>query len=84
MDEHRTTVPYELRNFDVCGDGILGVDEECDDGNLLTGDNCNEYCQVSPTCTISMTGYSDLDTFTGYFTYTLSPNTTISHVIFAG
>lgn len=28
----------------VCGDGILDVGEECDDGNMLGGDGCNPEC----------------------------------------
>jgi fibro-slime domain-containing protein len=33
-----------------CGDGLLlsGDDEECDDGNTLDGDGCNEQCKSEP------------------------------------
>ncbi|MBN2142320.1 DUF4215 domain-containing protein [Candidatus Woesearchaeota archaeon] len=27
-----------------CGDGVIGTGEECDDGNLLNGDGCSEFC----------------------------------------
>jgi len=28
----------------ICGDGILDVNEECDDGNLVDGDGCSSVC----------------------------------------
>ena len=31
----------------VCGDGIIQEDsEQCDDGNILDGDECDSLCQV--------------------------------------
>lgn len=33
----------------VCGDGVLGADEECDDGNLDNTDACLDNC-VQATC----------------------------------
>ncbi len=35
--------------FDVCGNGILGPNEECDDGNLDDWDDCTASCQY-PVC----------------------------------
>ncbi|NVJ10063.1 tandem-95 repeat protein [Myxococcus sp. AM001] len=37
----------------ICGDGVLGGVEICDDGNQLSGDGCNSVCEVEPgyTCT---------------------------------
>nr|WP_237726584.1 Ig-like domain-containing protein [Corallococcus coralloides] len=37
----------------LCGDGVLGGSEACDDGNQRSGDGCNSVCQVEPgyTCT---------------------------------
>lgn len=29
-----------------CGDGILAADEECDDGNLDSGDGCSSSCEI--------------------------------------
>ncbi|WAS98084.1 DUF4215 domain-containing protein [Nannocystis punicea] len=29
----------------ICGDGIHGVDEECEDGNLVDGDGCSASCK---------------------------------------
>jgi hypothetical protein len=28
-----------------CGDSIVGCDEECEDGNTIRGDGCDDYCQ---------------------------------------
>ena len=28
----------------VCGDGVLELGEECDDGNSLDGDGCSAFC----------------------------------------
>jgi cysteine-rich repeat protein len=30
----------------TCGNGILEVGEECEDGNALDGDGCSQYCRV--------------------------------------
>jgi cysteine-rich repeat protein len=32
----------------ICGDGILGPAEPCDDGNLVDGDGCSAACTVEP------------------------------------
>jgi cysteine-rich repeat protein len=32
--------------FVVCGDGILDEAEECDDGNKVNGDGCDQYCNL--------------------------------------
>lgn len=29
-----------------CGDGLLGPSEQCDDGNLVSGDGCSSTCKV--------------------------------------
>lgn len=34
----------------VCGDGTVELAEECDDGNLATGDGCDALCQREPVC----------------------------------
>lgn len=33
---------------DVCGNGVIELDEACDDGNLLAGDGCDPLCQIEP------------------------------------
>ncbi|NTX12804.1 VCBS repeat-containing protein [Myxococcus sp. CA056] len=47
----------------VCGDGVLGGFEVCDDGNQLSGDGCNSVCQLEPgyTCTGQPTVCTDID-----------------------
>eukprot|EP00347_Sterkiella_histriomuscorum_P005340 403356986 len=35
----------ELECEDICGDGIL-ITKQCDDGNALSGDGCNDKCVV--------------------------------------
>lgn len=32
----------------ICGDNIVHSGEECDHGNFLNGDGCNENCQIEP------------------------------------
>ena len=32
-----------------CGDGDIGCDEECDDGNRSNGDGCDELCEDEGT-----------------------------------
>jgi cysteine-rich repeat protein len=36
-------------NRDHCGDGNLETDEQCDDGNKLSGDCCSADCTVEPS-----------------------------------
>ncbi len=33
---------------DVCGDGIRGATEQCDDGNTVDGDGCSSSCTIEP------------------------------------
>src|ERR1700755_800229 len=33
-----------------CGDGIVGSDEVCDDGNIISGDGCSADCKSHETC----------------------------------
>ena len=30
----------------VCGDGLVGPNENCDDGNALSGDGCSDFCLI--------------------------------------
>ncbi len=41
--EKRACVPA------VCGNGILELEEECDDGNIELGDGCGNDCKIEPT-----------------------------------
>ena len=29
---------------DVCGDGLIGISEQCEDGNTASGDGCSSSC----------------------------------------
>jgi cysteine-rich repeat protein len=37
---------------DICGDGVTQSEcgEQCDDGNLVNGDGCDDLCMVEPDC----------------------------------
>ena len=35
--------------FGQCGNGILDPNEQCDDGNTVSGDGCNALCQLEAT-----------------------------------
>ncbi|MEO1575503.1 MAG: myxococcus cysteine-rich repeat containing protein, partial [Pseudomonadota bacterium] len=30
----------------ICGDGLIGPNEVCDDGNAVSGDGCSEFCTI--------------------------------------
>jgi cysteine-rich repeat protein len=32
----------------ACGDGFVGREEACDDGNRISGDGCSDACQIEP------------------------------------
>lgn len=32
---------------DNCGDGIVNIDEQCDDGNDIETDDCTSFCEFS-------------------------------------
>ncbi|MCP5468681.1 MAG: DUF4215 domain-containing protein [Deltaproteobacteria bacterium] len=34
---------------DHCGDGIVDIDEQCDDGNNIDSDDCTNFCEF-PAC----------------------------------
>ncbi len=50
--DHSQCVFYSVR---FCGDGVIDTDrgEQCDDGNMNSGDGCSNICQteVTPVCT---------------------------------
>lgn len=39
------------RGVNICGDGVKGGIEECDDGNPASGDGCSTDCKVEAGCT---------------------------------
>ncbi len=34
----------------MCGDMMIGVGEQCDDGNTADGDGCDAMCKIEPVC----------------------------------
>jgi cysteine-rich repeat protein len=42
-----TELPSVPQVMGVCGDGQVGADEACDDGNLLSNDACTELCALA-------------------------------------
>jgi cysteine-rich repeat protein len=44
----RFTLDVELQP-PICGDGFTSSPEECDDGNLTSGDGCGPTCRIEPT-----------------------------------
>ncbi len=38
---------------EVCGDGFVTGTEECDDGNLVQNDGCNNFCTADKVCDAS-------------------------------
>ena len=49
-DTDHGTVIVEVEPQAACGDGRLDVNEECDDGNSITGDGCSSDCKFEQVC----------------------------------
>lgn len=53
-NENETSAPNAFRYLyvdayvDRCGDGVLSVREDCDDGNVANGDGCSATCGIEP------------------------------------
>lgn len=76
----------------VCGDGMIGPGESCDDTNTMSGDGCSDTCQIEAICgdgvlqpgehcddnnTMSGDGCSDVCRFEGFVaTDEIEPNGT--------
>ena len=48
---HCNLIPgYRINDFgvcrEICGDGVMKGEYECDDGNLLDGDGCSRDCEI--------------------------------------
>lgn len=48
--------PVETFGEPVCGNGVVELVEECDDGNAFAGDGCEPDCTLSTACTFSHAG----------------------------
>ena len=42
---------YNLNLSSICGNNIIEAGEECDDGNLVNGDNCSSVCTIENVST---------------------------------
>ncbi|GIL84041.1 hypothetical protein Vretifemale_12752, partial [Volvox reticuliferus] len=47
-DDKDGAVDKEDADCQRCGDGIIDMNEKCDDGNILDGDGCTSTCQLPP------------------------------------
>lgn len=59
----------------TCGNGTVEPHEDCDDGNRINGDGCNQGCRIEPTATITPTP-TDTPTPTATATATDTPTFT--------
>jgi len=53
----RKVVPiynHNFHQFPVCGDGLIGRGETCDDGNAVSGDGCSSTCQLELACEVTI------------------------------
>jgi cysteine-rich repeat protein len=58
-----TSSPYRCK--EICADGIRAGDEECDDGNVKSGDGCDKNCNVETLIwECSEGGFDSADTCT--------------------
>ncbi|HAI98545.1 TPA: hypothetical protein DCL30_03325 [Candidatus Peribacteria bacterium] len=52
--------PVYVPKKPLCGDGIIDIGEECDDGNVKSGDGCSEKCILVPVLLFSAPQISPL------------------------
>lgn len=50
QEEHNKPYPFDVSINKLCGNGVIDQDEngyfeECDDGNRINGDGCNDLCR---------------------------------------
>lgn len=71
----------------ICANGVLEAPEECDDGNLINGDDCDDLCQfeivaskVTPIITSYFEGNSQPSGYTTYQLSVTSNDPTISNI----
>ena len=73
------TFPYMLQvdlTLATCNNGIVETGEQCEDGNLVSGDGCSASCKLEPVAEIEPNGTCGAGTSNG--PYTLPPNVLIS------
>ncbi len=57
----------------VCGDGVIGAGEDCDDGRNDNGDGCSATCQYEVCNYPNLVGYWTFDTGVGNAAHDYSP-----------
>jgi len=62
-----TDTSFPILVESACGDGIPGVDEACDDGNIVNGDGCERNCTLTPG-PVSLLGPDDFESGFGNWT----------------
>jgi cysteine-rich repeat protein len=45
-DDATAVVDLVVRGTPICGDGKIDAGEECDDGNVRSGDGCSFFCRI--------------------------------------
>ncbi len=58
----RKAVVWIERSAGICGDGIRGLGETCDDGNTIGGDGCSAMCSVETGFSCDYTSGKDICT----------------------
>jgi cysteine-rich repeat protein len=60
----------------TCGNGVVESHEDCDDGNRLNGDGCNQGCRLEAATPTPSATPTLADTATGTATVTVTPTPT--------
>lgn len=56
QDTNNSSIDFSILNYitePVCGNNLIETGETCDDGNIISGDGCNNNCQtevITPIC----------------------------------
>jgi len=53
-DAASDVAPFEAPPSSTCGNGVIEFGENCDDGNIVSGDGCSSSCVVEPHYMCSM------------------------------
>jgi fibro-slime domain-containing protein len=58
LDDRLTVMPAPEHCNNLCGNQVKDRGEQCDDGNTVNGDGCNNKCQLeTPECTDQQSGW---------------------------
>jgi cysteine-rich repeat protein len=50
-------------HLEVCGNGVVDPGEQCDDGNAVNGDGCDNNCAITPILYVKASNTGSNDTF---------------------